>query len=97
MVDIGKRIVALEDWAKYHREWNWLMPVVEKIENTWINGGRPVCNTQSNRVQIYLTTGYQNTDFASEVYEEQTKIKSVYKGVLEFIKWYNENKRISQE
>lgn len=75
--------------SAYKGSWDWLMPVVEKIEyNTFttegfgfhirIEGG--VCNIESSEgVDIC----YRN---------DKTKIESVYNAVIDFIKWYNEQK-----
>lgn len=82
--------------VKYSTSWDWLLPVVEKIENTWIDGAKSICKIQGNRVEIYHTVGYKNTDFATNHGyngENYDKITSVYKAVVDFIKWYNENKQ----
>ena len=89
----------------YHKDWNMLMPVVEKIENTWISGSRSKVTICRNFVEIVHTVGYHNTDYAKnsdlkkdnqlggECYVNNfTKIENTYRMVVEFIKWYNENK-----
>ena len=62
----------------YHSSWDWLMPVVEKIESlryevaihsTWCNINRGTSND----------LGYIGGE---------TKIEAVYKGVIHFIKWH---------
>ena len=55
---------------KYHSSWDWLMPIVEKIEQ--VNEGVP-----KELINLSLFS-----------YREE-----VYKAVVEFIKWYNENKQ----
>jgi hypothetical protein len=64
---------------KYHESWDWLMPVVEKIEH------------EGYEVDIYkncceIPTG----DMIRTV--EASKIEATHKAVVEFIKWYNATK-----
>lgn len=74
----------------YHERWDWLMPVFEKIEQVSelspsINFG---CGT------IIYTDGAGTTRI--EIFPETKKESNIlisWKAVIEFIKWYNENKR----
>lgn len=72
--------------SKYHSSWDWLMPVVEKINklnkmvsiNLWSEMNATEC-------KIYnweLGAPYQET-------ECEEPIKAVWSCVVEFIKWYN--------
>ena len=56
---------------KYHTEWDWLMPVVQKIKNTPTYGS-------TDGVDFVLTC-----DLTKE---------NLYESVVEFIKYYNEEK-----
>jgi hypothetical protein len=71
---------------KYNIDWNWLMEVVEKIENF----GFEFFIVES-RCRIA-----NNTDKSIETIIDfeiiGTKIQATYKAVVEFIKWYNEQK-----
>lgn len=81
--------IYIED-LEYNSSWDWLMPVVEKIERT--NNG-----TDDNYFNVTIGCGFDCTIFDAH-HEliintcEQTKIKTVYKAVVEFIEWYNKNK-----
>lgn len=83
-----KMIYALkEQYLKFNTSWDWLMPVVEKIENLYYD----VTITPTG---LYIeSTEHTEEDFCEqEVYYEQeneTKIRVVYRGVIKFIKWYN--------
>src|SRR5690349_7440941 len=71
---------------KYHSSWDWLMPVVEKIENDSIYKIR----IEGSVVSI------NNTDilhsFGGDFFKtSNSKIEALYNAVIEFIKWYNEN------
>ena len=67
----------------FSSDWNWLMPVVEKIETD--NYGFKMCRKV---VEVY----YDNTKVIILKTKEKTRIESLYKAVVEFIKWYNEQK-----
>ena len=79
--DITKsQILAL----KYHCSWDWLIPVVEKIENM------EECLyfiLESNTTKIVTWDGFEFNYRVDGVFK--TKILSVYKACTEFIKWYN--------
>lgn len=68
--------------AEYHSSWDWLIPVVEKIENTDEEYDVRILG-QSAEVITY------EGDIIIEMITSPTKIESVYKTVVEFIKWYN--------
>jgi hypothetical protein len=72
---------------KYHESWDWLMPVIEKIENT----KECNCFTIHDGINTTIET-WNGYDF---IYHEdgmsKTKIESAYRGVIEFIEWL-ENK-----
>lgn len=76
----------------FNRSWNWLMPVIDKIEGLF-----PIVKTQSYCQGIFY-------DFCIEIPKQlklldgrtfrisgETKIESVWLVVIEFIKWYNSN------
>jgi hypothetical protein len=75
---------------KYHIDWNWLMEVVEKIENM----GGAVCIGNGNSVMIifYLTDVMGESYSKTREMVEESKIEATYNACVEFIKWYNENK-----
>lgn len=78
---------------KYHSSWDWLMPVVEKIERIWIGGSKTKMKIESpNRVQIWHEVGYKNIDFAINYgydNEKTTRLENIWLAVVDFIKWYN--------
>ena len=85
--------------------WNWLMEVVEKIENlpsrtlqgTYYLGNEvkiyKAINTNTHYCEINLVkeSGYR---IVSIQFNKESKIKSVYDACLEFIKWYNEQNKV---
>ena len=83
--------------ANYHRSWEWLMPVVEKIEtdlslatmmyvNTWDNRGRYIF-----RIYKELDTDGSIRDLLIERVSNSKK-ESIWLAVVAFIEWYNKNK-----
>ena len=81
------------DELKYHEDWNWLMQLVEKIESLGYN-------IDTMKVDI---TKYQSSQFCGiyidgkRIYTNycETKIEAVYNACVEFIKWYNEQNKVS--
>ena len=80
---VGKRLnFENSKHNTYHKDWNWLMEVVEKIE--------------SLGYKVHIST-WENSQFCG-IYlngkkisgnETNTKIEAVYNACIEFIKWYN--------
>lgn len=84
----------------YHKSWDWLMPVVEKIETIKlpiherfiVQVSTNSCTIEAKNLWKYLKGDeYYNGAYFNQVVEEN-KFNSVYKAVLQFIKWYNEQK-----
>ncbi len=69
---------------KFHSDWSWLMPVVEKIESlSWEVAIRSTyCHINRGTVKDF---GYTYG---------KTKIESVYSAVITFINWYNSHKNL---
>lgn len=98
---------SIIEYQRYHKSWDWLMPVVEKIES--LNLGDNTLKTIFSEEDVYLNSSvsfsimykecYINFFGEMKVYENwisvtecDSKIKAAYTAVVEFIKWYNENK-----
>jgi hypothetical protein len=74
----GTQKVPFQKW-KYDASWDWLMPVVEKIEtleHTVLIG------------QQYCEIKHQNYRTKHGKASAKTKIQAVFKAVVEFIKWH---------
>jgi len=69
--------------SKYHESWDWLMPVVEKIEAM----GFDIHIDPKNRCMIF--NGNKNVRIDTSI---GSKIESVWCAVIAFIKWYNTQK-----
>ena len=66
----------------FNESWDWLMPVVEKIEN--FNDGCTLCIIEDERCHINTQTNFEVDSVG------YTKIEAVYNAIIEFIKWYNQ-------
>jgi hypothetical protein len=84
---------------QYHTSWDWLMPVVEKIENSkHSNYGEKIKFFVFSMAQFHCSiighTGirqpgcYYQTPYG---YEPPSKIMAVWEAVIGFIQWYNSN------
>ena len=71
---------------KYNTSWDWLMPVVEKIEGIGASViiGRFFCEIK------YIDALNQEKQFEVRI-ASGIKINAVTSAVVNFIKWYNEN------
>ena len=72
---------------EYHQSWNWLMPVVERINETRIPE-----NDFPASVIIFKTTCHINDDqqiiVEADIKKGEDLLICVWKAVVEFIKWY---------
>lgn len=80
----------IEDLS-YHKDWNELMRVVEKIESFSDNfmGSSYNVNIESLWVEI-INNRTSDTIVKADA---DTKIESVYLAVVKFIKWYNKQNK----
>lgn len=80
---------VMSDKLYFDTSWDWLMPVVEKIESLGY------CHWLSlNRLDNNFYSQFLNENNEVEAYSfcAPIKIVSVYNSVVEFIKWYNQQK-----
>jgi len=66
---------------QYDSDWNWLMPVIEKIES--LGYKFQICR---HRAQIYLDDGFNSPALCDS--KSETKIQAAYAAVADFIKNY---------
>lgn len=84
-------IVNVED-LKYHSSWDWLMPVIEKIEEIGkrpgIYGKEVIIHSQ------YTSVGNYGPNYIVQTTTDDTdKIGATWQTVIKFIQWYNSQKK----
>ena len=80
---MGQPFGLTEPLIPYNSDWNWLMPVVENIENT-----QPISITIScGNCEVYNCERAETLFFF-----EGDKIEAVYNACVAVIEWYNEQK-----
>jgi len=84
-LDLGSGY-ALYSNLQYHSCWDWLMPVIEKIEAM----GTPISICGN-----LVTVGTPSNDsyFWQGGFTHDTKIISAWHGVVQFIKWHNNQQK----
>lgn len=70
---------------KFDTSWDWLMPVVEKIEDL-------MYLVEIKSENVIITHNYKAVVIIDGVRKGFNKKQATFKAVVEFIKWYNENK-----
>lgn len=73
------------DWFQFDKRWDWLMPVVDKIED---ERGLGKYNSKGNLLRAEIEQALIDFSIHPEV-----RKALVYKGVVEFIKWYSQSER----
>ena len=77
----------------FHSSWDWLMPVIQKIEATKNYGVRVQITTDGTSIILYLKEGTKSFDYSAK----NSKIESVWLSVTTFIKWHNSQNSALQE
>ena len=67
---------------KYYESWDWLMPVVEKIDN--LNDGKYIVTIEP---MITIISNMGEAPIVEIPFSN--RLQNTYKAVVEFIKWYN--------
>ena len=73
----------------YHTSWDWLMPVVQRIECTSTDNKDNSDNFFNVAIEVF-ECNINGVDTSINIsHNAQTKIKATYNAVVEFIKEYN--------
>ena len=86
-----KHYEGTPDMMKYHSSWDWLMPVVEKIESVYTKEYESGFIVRIEYKDIFVMT----LDTSEELIicdQSESKLEGVYWTCVKFIKWYNSNK-----
>lgn len=88
-------ITSIEKDSKYHSSWDWLMPVIEKIES--INSIKDQSTTDyffqaTNFIQNYTASIMSRDNLLIVEAEGEARIDASFNAVVEFIEWYNQDR-----
>ncbi len=75
-----------ESWLKYNIYWDWLMPVVEKMEDM----GYCFTSDPWSHQLIEYGSGDEKIIITHEFDSKTSKIEDLYYTVILFIKWHNQ-------
>lgn len=81
-IELGKGHVT-----EYHKSWDWIMPVVEKIESLGLK-----VEIFQDSCDISNKGAYKDDDCVVEPATEDTKLEAVYVACVRFVYWFNKNK-----
>ena len=87
----GMLIFGHFDLMKYHSDWNWIMEVVEAIEDKDIDDYPFILTMTVHNVFIENPMVIPNAYIVQAVIEDSKK-EAVVKAINQFLIWYNENK-----
>lgn len=76
----------IED-LQYNSSWEWLMPVIEKIESLGAD-----FSIKCNKVVLHGFVQKKVEIYRWESDTIRSKMENTFEGVIEFIKWYNKIK-----
>lgn len=93
----GSRTIRWDEIEKYTTSWDWLMPVVEKINTLGIdNFGQPCFVIHPNEAMI-CAGELKDVRFSDRTEIHGTLIICVYNVAVQFIKWYNTHSGIKEK
>lgn len=82
-------LMKWENHLRFEYKWDWLMPVVEKIESdtSKVTGVRTYRIIIENNGCLIYSHKYDNGTITAT-----SKIEATWQAIVDFIKWYNKNK-----
>lgn len=87
----GGTVMFYQD-MRYHSSWEWIMPVVEKIESIKDPNECERFYVSIVGERCIIRDSLKSLDIVCDN-ECITKIGAVFKSVVEFIKWYNQQSK----
>ena len=89
---------ASKESTNYHKSWDWLMLVIEKIEafpftvqiSSW---GCTIEMWEDSIPREWIDVNFNPIHFWGGQNFINSKLQSTFNAVVEFIKWYNKNKK----
>lgn len=79
---------SVDLWGlKYHTSWNWLMPVVEKIDQILPDDSFVLIEYNRCIIPVLEAEEPFDIDFVCN-----TRLEATYRAAVEFIRWHSEEK-----
>src|SRR5688572_1146036 len=75
--------------AKYHSSWDWLMPVVEKVE--WMDSDKIDSRITIERQHCTVYFHFYDGEKYEWMFGGAPKKENVWKSIVRFIQWYTQN------
>jgi hypothetical protein len=91
-----------DDELYYHCDWNWIMPVVEKIrvEHRFsfdISNAASVTKRHIHQVDVFDDWLGGGVTIVCTAVQGISLIEVIYEGVVEFVKWYDSKKNVKDD
>lgn len=67
----------------FDTEWNWIMPVVEKIQSKWVNTELRTWHIYTGDVRAMLSYGDK---YKGAIGEDKKLVTAIFKAVVEFLR-----------
>lgn len=74
----------------FEKNWNELMPVLDRIESLTAEDGRGVVNFVVTQDSVYCVISQGGEAIIAD-YQGETRIECTYGAILKFIKWHNQD------
>lgn len=87
---------SMDEYVKYHSDWNWLMKLVDKIDYqvTMNNGDYFQVSINKHKTSIIRKDKLSNPYLSDEIIGEgESKIEATYNACISFIHWYNQQSK----
>lgn len=87
-------IGILIDQCKFHSSWDWLMPVVEKINYTKaiIDGDEETFDVIIFKSTVQINNQHEMLFESCRMDQNDPMCAVLFRAIVEFINWYNANK-----
>ena len=89
--NVGAMNPISSEIIQFHSSWDWLMPVVEKIINSNCSSAE-LCGEWYLNSSKYSFSMLNDQTNSCEGNSKNSLIEATWLAVVEFIKWYNQNK-----
>ena len=91
---VNEKHFFIPDEMEFKESWDWLMPVVRKIDNTITLSSKDesylYCFDMVSENHVTIFDSLTSTTIVKVPFNKAYEREPVYKAVVEFIQWYNQ-------